>query len=106
MNTIRSRCQIIGALLSEAAIAEGLQKKLGLSQNEAIKTSRKAHGDFNRALQLHKKNGQDQEYEEWFISWVRSAFKAKNKRRSRICFTGVTPWPERAGKRKRIYRIL
>ena len=83
LNTIHSRCQILNIpKLSEASIAEALKNSSGLSPNEAQRISRQSQGDFNKALQILENNDEDQIFEEWFISWVRTAFKAKGNKKS------------------------
>ena len=37
----------------------------------------RANGNYNNALHILKENSGDEQFEEWFISWVRTAFKAK-----------------------------
>lgn len=81
LTTIRSRCQKLNfPLLAEADIAESLIKNLGISEATAIKTARRARGDYNRALQLLEESGEDDVFEKWFITWVRTAFKAKGNK--------------------------
>lgn len=83
INTIYSRCQKLHLpKLSEAAIAQALQQKMGLSENEAMMVSRKANGDYNKALQIIAESGEESIFEEWFLSWVRSAFKAKGNKKA------------------------
>tara|TARA_Y100000815_G_scaffold275785_1_gene317619 strand:- start:80530 stop:81714 length:1185 start_codon:yes stop_codon:yes gene_type:complete len=83
INTIYSRCQRLQIpLLSEASIAEALQHKLQIPENEAIKISRQSQGDFNKALQIFEKNSEETLFEEWFILWVRTAFKAKGNKKA------------------------
>ncbi len=79
--TIRSRCQkLVFPLLSEIDIANSLSEKRNIENNLALKTARKARGDFNKALQLLEDTGEDDIFEKWFISWVRTAFKAKGNK--------------------------
>lgn len=81
LTTIHSRCQKLHfPLLSEADIAEGLVKNLKVQETIALQTSRRARGDYNKALQLLQESGEDQIFEKWFISWVRTAFRAKGNK--------------------------
>ncbi|WP_026451832.1 ATP-binding protein [Aequorivita capsosiphonis] len=81
ITTIRSRCQqLIFPLLSEADIAERLSEGSEIDENLALKTARRARGDFNKALQYLEETGEDEVFEKWFISWVRSAFRAKGNK--------------------------
>ncbi len=83
ISTIRSRCQTLHVpLLSEKDIAQTLIKKYGLAENIAIKTSRRAHGDFNKALHIVENDNEDVLFEEWFVLWVRTAFRAKGNKSS------------------------
>lgn len=81
LTTIRSRCQKLNfPLLAEADIAESLIENFDISEATAIKTARRARGDYNRALQLLEEFGEDDVFEKWFITWVRTAFKAKGNK--------------------------
>jgi len=83
INTIRSRCQIIHIpFLSEKDIAQSLIQKHGLSNSIASKVSRQSHGDFNKALHIFENQNEDAVFEEWFVLWVRTAFKAKGNKKS------------------------
>ena len=83
INTIRSRCQTLHIpLLSEKDIATRLIQKHGVSESIAIKTSRQAHGDYNKALHIINNDHQDAIFEEWFVLWVRTAFKAKGNKKA------------------------
>lgn len=48
----------------------------------AKKISRLANGDVNKALHILNSNSDDAIFEAWFVSWVRSAFKAKGNKKS------------------------
>ncbi len=81
LQTISSRCQILEfPPLGVGAIAEGLQKRNQLSQIEAEKTAHRAQGDYNKAIQLLQNNSSETQFETWFITWVRAAFKAKGNK--------------------------
>lgn len=81
ITTIRSRCQKLDfPLLSEADIAENLTEKRNIDTKLALKIARRAQGDFNKALQLLEESGEDEIFEKWFITWVRTAFKAKGNK--------------------------
>lgn len=80
MDTIRSRCQVLHfPPLSEAAIAQALLER-GATEAEANLLAQEAHGNFNRALALLDKDSENLVFEDWFVQWVRSAFKAKGNR--------------------------
>ncbi len=81
ITTIHSRCQKLQfPLLSEMDITENLIRKNSLSENQARKIARRAQGDFNRALQILENTGEDEQFEKWFVSWVRVAFRAKGNK--------------------------
>lgn len=80
LQTIRSRCQILQfPPLSEEAIANGLVSR-GSERPEALRLAHEANGNFNRALDLLHKDSEDLVFENWFVQWVRSAFKAKGNK--------------------------
>ncbi len=81
ITTIRSRCQKLNfPLLSEADISEGLIKHFELKENIANQIARRSRGDYNKAIQLLEETGEDEVFEKWFISWVRTAFRAKGNK--------------------------
>jgi len=81
LTTIRSRCQKLNfPLLSEEDITTELINKHSVVAAKAKKISRQANGDFNRALHVLDNDSDDLIFEEWFVSWVRTAFKAKGNK--------------------------
>lgn len=81
ITTIRSRCQkLTFPLLSEADIAESLVNNHQIKESLAFQTARRSRGDYNKALQLVEETGEDEVFEKWFISWVRTAFRAKGNK--------------------------
>jgi DNA polymerase-3 subunit delta' len=83
ITTIKSRCQKLSfPLLSEADIVENLISKFQIKDTLALQAARRSRGDFNKALQLLEETGEDEIFEKWFISWVRTAFKAKGNKSS------------------------
>ncbi len=78
LDTIKSRCQVVKLFpLSENEIKSGLLKIEHVSENEAAKVASQADGNWNKALQLAHNEDVDEQFEQWFITWVRTAFKAK-----------------------------
>jgi DNA polymerase-3 subunit delta' len=78
IQTIRSRCQVLDFNgLPEQMIAEALVKQDKLDQNTASKIARQAQGNYNKALKLISEDNEDLPFEQWFVIWVRAAFKAK-----------------------------
>ncbi len=78
INTIKSRCQALNfPSLSDADIANTLVKNENVAENEAIKIAHQSEGNYNKALHILNNNSNDLVFEEWFITWIRAAFKAK-----------------------------
>lgn len=78
IGTIVSRCQqMILPPLSENDIITALITDEGVVENEAIAIAQRADGNWNKALQLLRDNTVEVQYEKWFITWVRTAFKAR-----------------------------
>ena len=78
INTIKSRCQALHfPVLSEQDIAHSLIVNNQVSDNEATKIAHQAEGNYNKALHLLQNDSNDLVFEEWFITWIRTAFKAK-----------------------------
>ncbi|NOR28043.1 MAG: DNA polymerase III subunit delta', partial [Lutibacter sp.] len=78
ITTIKSRCQVLHfPLLSEADIANFLIEKEGTDEPIAKQIAQQADGNFNKALHLLHNDNADEQFEQWFITWVRAAFKAK-----------------------------
>lgn len=78
LQTIRSRCQILYfPPVPEAVIAHWLQQKHQQDKRVALQMARQAHGNVNKALHLLHEDGEDRSFEQWFVDWVRVAFKAK-----------------------------
>lgn len=78
IQTIRSRCQVLHfSKLSENAIATHLTQKFAVEEKKALKIAHKAQGNFNKAVQLLQATNEEIPFEEWFVTWVRAAFRAK-----------------------------
>ena len=78
INTIKSRCQALHfPALSEQDIANALVVDHQIEGMEASKIAQQAEGNFNKAIHLLQNDGSDLIFEEWFINWVRTAFRAK-----------------------------
>ncbi len=79
IKTIRSRCQALFLpKISEENMVNALVDKQNILKNEAIKIAHQANGNYNKALKLLKKEGNERIFEKWFITWIRAAFLAKN----------------------------
>ena len=78
INTIKSRCQALHfPVLSEQDITNALIEREQCSENEAAKIAHQAEGNYNKAIHLLNNDSSDLIFEEWFIAWIRTAFKAK-----------------------------
>ena len=81
IQTIKSRCQSLHfPPLGEADISKALQERENCDPALAKKIAHQANGDYTKAIHLLKKDSSDEQFEAWFISWVRSAFKAKGNK--------------------------
>ena len=80
LETLRSRCQGVHfSLLPENAISKALIS-YGATRDLADSLSIQANGQLSRALRLMKV--EEVPFEDWFVSWVRTAFKAKRNKGS------------------------
>ena len=78
IQTIRSRCQILHFNgLSEPIIAEALVSSEKIDPKLAAKIAHQAQGNYNLALHLLRDDNDEFPFEQWFVTWVRAAFKAK-----------------------------
>jgi len=81
IQTIRSRCQVLHfPPLGEQVIKDAIKRSEGISDAEALKIAHQANGDYNKALHLLHHDGGDEQFEDWFIQWVRTAFRAKGNK--------------------------
>ncbi len=81
ISTIKSRCQVLYfPPLSEQVLTQALVKKYGLDMNIATKIAHQSNGNFNKASDLVYHDSEDVQFEEWFVFWIRSAFKAKGNK--------------------------
>lgn len=96
ITTIKSRCQILQfPILSVADIAKGLIEKEGTDPPIAEQISNQADGNFNKALHLLHNDNSDEQFEKWFIVWVRAAFKAKG---NAVVIQELIKWSETIAK--------
>ncbi len=78
LNTIRSRCQILPVpTLTEQDVVNELKSRFSIDESEARRYCLQAQGDLNRAAHFAAHDSEDEFFEDWFVSWVRSAYKAK-----------------------------
>ena len=97
--TIQSRCQKLHIpLLSEEDIQTQLINNHQVNDNEAKKISHQSNGDFNKALHFLKKDGDEVFFENLFVFWVRTAFKAKG---NKSAINDLFGWSEELAKEGR-----
>lgn len=78
LQTILSRCQLLHfGGLSEATVAEALVARHNMDDKAALKIASQAQGNYNKALHLLHDDEAGYPFEEWFVQWVRAAFRAK-----------------------------
>lgn len=98
LTTILSRCQITRfSKLGDATIKEGLMQR-GISTKQATAIALRAQGNYKRALNLLENQSDETIFEEWFIRWVRTAFRAKGNKASIL---GLLQWSEEISSRGR-----
>jgi len=96
LTTIKSRCQVLHlSPLPEAVIQDGLLKRFGLDLKVAAAIAHRANGNFNKAADLVYQDSEDIQFEQWFIAWVRSAFKAKG---NKAAIHDLISWSEEISK--------
>ena len=78
IQTIRSRCQVLHfGNLPETVISNALVLEFLIEDNVAKTIAHQAQGNYNKAIHLIKEDSEDLSFEEWFVVWVRAAFRAK-----------------------------
>lgn len=92
IQTIRSRCQVLHFNgLIEQVIAEALVSREQIEPKLATKIAHQAQGNYNKALHLLKDDSEEFPFEQWFVVWVRAAFKAKG---NAAVITDLIQWSE------------
>ncbi|SFU27232.1 DNA polymerase-3 subunit delta' [Pustulibacterium marinum] len=80
IQTIRSRCQILHfPPLTEEVVKQGLVSR-GIQEAEAAKIAHQSQGNYNKAIDISLKDSEDLVFENWFVFWVRAAFRAKGNK--------------------------
>lgn len=78
LNTILSRCQKIHFNgVAQIDIQETLISQHQIQPNLAQAIAHQAQGNFNKALHLLHQDADDLIFEQWFVNWIRAAFRAK-----------------------------
>ena len=55
-------------------------KNFNLEASVAAKIAHQANGNYNKACDLVYHDTEDTQFEDWFVFWIRSAFKAKGNK--------------------------
>jgi DNA polymerase-3 subunit delta' len=96
ITTIKSRCQILHfPVLPQEVIKNALIQKYNVDEAVAIKLAHQSNGNFNKACDLIYQDSEDLQFEEWFVLWVRSAFKAKG---NKAAIHDLIAWSEEIAK--------
>lgn len=81
IGTIRSRCQVLHfPPLSNEVIEDGLVKQFGIDKRVAANIANQSNGNYNKACDLVFQDSEDLQFENWFVFWVRAAFRAKGNK--------------------------
>lgn len=81
ISTIRSRCQVLHfPPLAEIVLKEALIKNYQIEASLATKIAHQSNGNYNKACDLVYQDSEDTQFEDWFIFWIRAAFKAKGNK--------------------------
>ena len=95
LDTIQSRCQITYfKKLKETDIVKGLLLE-GAQEKEARRIAVAAEGNYNKALDLYRKDSEELRFGDWFVFWVRAAFKAKG---NKSAINELINWSEEVAK--------
>jgi len=82
LQTILSRCQILHFnALNEQEIVQGLMEKENCDEVDAYSIAKQAQGNYNKALKLRYNITNEYPFDEWFVTWVRAAFRANKNAR-------------------------
>ena len=96
INTIKSRCQVLHfPALATQDVADTLIEKHEVTPAEAHKIAQQTNGNFNKAIDLVHRDSEDLQFETWFITWVRAAFKAKG---NKTVINDLIQWSEEIAK--------
>lgn len=92
MQTILSRCQVLDFQgLPENVIADALVSRENIDDKLALRIAHQSQGNFNKALHILHKDETEFPFEEWFVQWVRAAFRAKG---NAAAILDLTSWSD------------
>lgn len=78
--TILSRTQLIDVKrIDDHSIKTALEDRFNLNDKEAGNIVFQAQGDWNTAMKLAQSENADDEFEHYFVRWVREAFQVRKK---------------------------
>lgn len=79
INTIQSRCQQLEfPRVDSASIAKYLKEQFpNFAESNFSAITSEANGNLNLAVKSIRENNHHMQFEQWFITWIRTAFKAK-----------------------------
>ncbi|MEN9337313.1 MAG: hypothetical protein RLZZ500_2300 [Bacteroidota bacterium] len=78
LQTIRSRCQVLHFNgVPSTDISQALIANANCDPKLAQKIAHQAQGNYNKALKLITQEDDEFPFEQWFVQWVRAAFRAK-----------------------------
>jgi DNA polymerase III subunit delta' len=104
MNTIVSRCQVVDFIgLTHQDISQYLQKEKQIDEKLATKIALQANGNLNKALHLLNQDDDTLLFDQWFITWVRAAFRAKG---NAAVISNLIKWSEEIAKESRQKQVL
>ena len=96
IQTIRSRCQTLHFNgIPEQLMADYLVNRLQIESKQALRLAHQAQGNLNKALKIFKEDDESFQFEQWFVLWVRTAFKAKGNKTAII---DLLNWSENIAK--------
>lgn len=83
LTTISSRCQKLKfPKLAEQDISNYITKHFSIDATKATHISRQSQGNLTLAIHKLNEDDHDKQFEAWFVSWVRTAFKAKGNKKA------------------------
>jgi len=82
LQTILSRCQLLHFnALNEPDIIQGLMQMENCDEVDAHSIAKQAQGNYNKALKMRYNVTDEYPFDEWFVTWVRAAFRANKNAR-------------------------
>lgn len=80
LQTILSRTQIYDVpRIKDEDLRNAISERFSLGENELEQIVYQSQGNWNTALKIIENNSAEEEFEQYFIKWVRDAFQVKKK---------------------------